>query len=137
MLGHIIKASGGCGQEQRILHEMFWPFFSLPVNGKADQRWKKLTHPTLVSGENGGPLLVEHHHLVLAENAPTGILGIVAKNLAISLDKGRDVEYRALVFMQFSLPTALGPPSFPRSQQRAKTHGFRLSPGPFTLSPSI
>jgi hypothetical protein len=33
----------------------------------------------------------------LAENAPTGILGIVAKNLAIILDKGRDVEYRAPV----------------------------------------
>lgn len=50
-----------------------------------------------------GRLLAKPKSSSLAENAPTGILVAVAKNLARSLDKGLDVEYRAPVLIPDSL----------------------------------
>jgi hypothetical protein len=38
-----------------------------------------------------------HKHLVWPENVCTGVLSVVAKNLAKTLDKGKNVEYRARV----------------------------------------
>lgn len=48
-------------------------------------------------------LLAETQSSSLAGNAPAGILVAVAKNLARSLDKGLDVEYRAPVLIPDSL----------------------------------
>ncbi len=44
-------------------------------------------------------LLPPHNHLVWLELLPTCILGVVAENLAKSLDKGLTVEYRAPVLI--------------------------------------
>jgi hypothetical protein len=78
---------------------MFWLFLSLSLNVEADPiSLKKKQLTPCPSGEKGGPHGYRNSHLVARESS-TGILGILAKNLAIILDKGRDVEYRAPVLI--------------------------------------
>lgn len=44
-------------------------------------------------------LLRDHNHFGFGHNALNGVLGVVAKNLAKSLDKGLCVEYLARVLI--------------------------------------
>ena len=77
---------------------MFWRFLSLPVNRKAEQGLKKLILPTLVRRE-WKPLLAEHDHLVWPECPPPALSASLQRILQKVLDKGLDVEYRALVLI--------------------------------------